>query len=162
MTSTITIRRATAADAEVLARHRAEMFRDMGHLPDELYPELMDSTRAWIEQAIPAGEYVAWLATPAGSEEIVAGAGVHLRTIIPRPRDGRWIEREPQGLIVNVFTERAWRRRGIAERVMREVLAWARETGITDLVLHSSPEGRRLYQRLGFEQTNEMRFAGEM
>jgi GNAT superfamily N-acetyltransferase len=160
MTGTITIRRATVADAAVLARHRAEMFRDMGDLPDELYPELLESTRAWIEQAVPAGEYVAWLASPEGSEEIVAGAGVHLRTIIPRPRGRQWIERERQGLIVNVFTERAWRRRGIAERVMRELLAWARETGVTDLVLHSSPEGRPLYARLGFEQTNEMRFAG--
>jgi GNAT superfamily N-acetyltransferase len=160
MTGSITIRRATVADAAVLARHRAEMFRDMGDLPDALYAELLGATRAWIERAIPAGEYVAWLATPLGSDEVVAGAGVHLRPIIPRPRDRRRIEHGPQGLIVNVFTERPWRRRGIAERVMRELLAWARQAGVANLVLHASPEGRRLYERLGFEQTNEMRFAG--
>src|SRR5439155_712578 len=34
------IRRATAADAGVLARHRAEMFRDMRELPDDLYDKL--------------------------------------------------------------------------------------------------------------------------
>src|SRR5215217_2299308 len=134
---TFTIRPATVADAAVLARHRAEMFRDMGDVPDELYPELVDASRAWFERALPAGEYVAWLASPAGSEEIVAGAGVHLRTLIPRPRARREVEMGPQGLIVNVFTERPWRRRGIAELLMRELLDWARENGVASLVLHA-------------------------
>ncbi|HSU17143.1 GNAT family N-acetyltransferase [Longimicrobium sp.] len=157
---TITIRRASVDDAVVLARHRAEMFRDMGDLPDELYPQLVEATRAWMERGIPAGEYVAWLASPAGSDEVVAGAGVHLRTIIPRPRDRREIETGPQGLIVNVFTERAWRRRGVAERLMRELLAWTRENGIPRPILHASREGRPLYERLGFEASNEMKFRG--
>jgi GNAT superfamily N-acetyltransferase len=159
-TETITIRRASAGDAAVLARHRAEMFRDMGDLPDVLYPQLLKATRAWMERGIPAGEYMAWLASPAGSDEVVAGAGLHLRTIIPRPRDRSEIEMGPQGLIVNVFTERAWRRRGIAERLMRELLAWTRENGIPRPILHASPEGRPLYERLGFEASNEMKFKG--
>jgi GNAT superfamily N-acetyltransferase len=156
-TEDFTLRRAVIGDAAVLARHRAEMFRDMGDLPDELYSGLVDATRAWMERAVPAGEYVAWLATPAGSDEIVAGVGLHLRTIIPRPRARREIETGPQGLIVNVFTERAWRRRGLAERLMRELLAWAHANGIPQPVLHASREGRPLYERLGFEPTNEMK-----
>ena len=156
-----TIRRAEVSDAAVLARHRAEMFRDMGEVPDELYPALASASRAWFERAVPAGEYVAWLASPAGSDEVVAGAGVHLRAVIPRPRAGREVEMGPQGLIVNVFTERPWRRRGLAERLMRELLAWARENGVVSLVLHASAEGRPLYERLGFEQTNEMKYVGE-
>jgi GNAT superfamily N-acetyltransferase len=155
----IVLRRATVEDAAVLARHRAEMFHDMGDLPDDLYPGLVDATRAWVERAIPAGEYVAWVACPAGSDEVVAGAGVHLRGIIPRALGGR-IYPGPQALVVNVFTERPWRRRGIAERLLREILAWAEESGIPNVVLHASPEGRPLYERLGFEQTNEMRFGG--
>jgi len=155
-----TIRRATVEDAAVLARHRAEMFRDMGDVADDLYPRLLEAARAWMERGIPAGEYVAWLASPAGSDEVVAGAGMHLRTIIPRPRCRTEVEMGPQGLIVNVFTERAWRRRGIAELLMRELLAWARGNGIPHPILHASPEGRRLYERLGFESTNEMKFKG--
>jgi len=160
MTGAFTIRRASVGDAAVLARHRAEMFRDMGTLTDELYPELVDATRAWMERGIPAGEYVAWLASPAGSDEVVAGAGIHLRPLIPRPRDRGGIERGPQGLIVNVFTERPWRRRGVAELLMHGLTAWARTNGITSLVLHASAEGRRLYERLGFTQTNEMKYVG--
>ncbi len=158
--SDITLRRATVDDADVLAYHRAEMFRDMGDLPDALYAELEDATRAWIEAAIPAGEYVAWVAEPAGREMIVAGAGLQLRPLMPRPLARREIIGGRQGLVVNVFTERAWRRRGIAELLMRELMAWARENAVASLVLHASPEGRRLYERLGFEQTNEMRYVG--
>lgn len=143
----------------MLARHRAEMFRDMGDLSDELYPGLVDATCAWVERAIPSGEYVAWVASPAGSDEIVAGAGVHLRGIIPRALGGK-IFAGPQALVVNVFTERPWRRRGLAERLVREILSWAEESGIPNVVLHASREGRSLYERLGFEQTNEMRFGG--
>ncbi|HEX8244003.1 MAG TPA: hypothetical protein VF541_10920, partial [Longimicrobium sp.] len=84
-----TIRRAVVGDAAVLARHRAEMFRDMGDVPDELYPDLVSASRAWFERAVPTGEYVAWLASPAGSNEVVAGAGMHLRPLIPRPRARR-------------------------------------------------------------------------
>jgi hypothetical protein len=50
----------------------------------------------------------------------------------------------------------------VAELLMRRVLAWAREQRLDRLVLHASPEGRRLYERLGFIATNEMRFAGDL
>ena len=45
---------------------------------------------------------------------------------------------------------------------MRHVLDWSREQRLDRLVLHASAEGRRLYERLGFVATNEMRFAGDL
>jgi len=162
MSGEVVIRRGSLADVDALARHRAEMFRDMGALSDEAYAPLVEATRAWYGRAIPAGEYVAWVAHPEGRPgEIVAGAGMQLRDLIPRPsRDGGYLVQGRQGLIVNVFTERPWRRRGIAEALMRELLAWARENGVESLVLHASDEGRPLYERLGFVSTNEMGYRG--
>ena len=69
--------------------------------------------------------------------------------------------RGPQGLVVNVFTERAWRRGGVAAALMRELLRWCQSHGIESLVLHASDEGRPLYERIGFKHTNEMRYEGE-
>jgi len=63
------IRRATAADAGVLARHRAEMFRDMGELPDGLYDALVEAARAYVTQAITDGRYVGWVAERTPSRE---------------------------------------------------------------------------------------------
>jgi GNAT superfamily N-acetyltransferase len=163
MSGDVVIRRGSLADVAVLAHHRAAMFRDMGALADQAYAPLVEAARRWYERAIPAGEYVAWVAHPADRPgEIVAGAGMQFRDLIPRPsRDGGFLMEGRQGLIVNVFTERPWRRRGIAELLMRELLAWARENGVESLVLHASDEGRSLYERLGFVSTNEMGYRGE-
>lgn len=152
------IRRATAADAGVLARHRADMFRDMGQLPADLRDTLVEAARAYFATAVPDGRYVAWLAEVEG--EIVAGAGLQLRELLPRPAaGGTRLVRGPQGLILNVFTEPAWRRRGVAAALMRELLRWCRANGIESLVLHASADGRPLYEKLGFTPTNEMRYA---
>ncbi len=156
------IRRATAADAGVLARHRAEMFRDMGELPASLYDTLIDAARAYLTQAITDGRYVGWVAElDAGSREIIGGAGLQLRELLPRADVARGrLVRGPQGLIVNVYTERAWRRKGVADALMRELLQWCRGNGIESVVLHASDEGRPLYEKLGFRSTNEMRYDG--
>ena len=156
------IRRATAADAGVLARHRAEMFRDMGELPASVYDTLIDAARAYLTQAITDGRYVGWVAElDAGSREIIGGAGLQLRELLPRADVARGrLVRGPQGLIVNVYTERAWRRKGVADALMRELLQWCRGNGIESVVLHASDEGRPLYEKLGFRPTNEMRYDG--
>jgi len=162
------IRRATAADASVLAHQRAGMFRDMGELPDELRDPLVKASTAYFARAIPEGSYVAWLAqnrdapAPPAPGEIVGGAGLQLRELLPRPHPERTrLMRGPQALILNVFTERSWRRRGVAEALMRELLAWCRDNGVESVVLHASNEGRPLYEKLGFTATNEMRLGGK-
>jgi GNAT superfamily N-acetyltransferase len=162
------IRSATVNDAEVLARHRAGMFRDMGELPPDMEEKLIQTSIAYFEEAIPRGEYVGWLVTVDGrhgasaganAREIVAGAGVQLRRILPRPGASA-ISLGPEAVVLNVFTEAAWRRRGLAMKLMRHVLSWARERGIERIVLHASSTGRPLYERLGFVSTNEMRYLG--
>ena len=156
------VRLATGADAAVIARHRAEMFRDMGELDEALHRPLVEATRRYVEQAIPTGRYVAWLASPAGRpSEVIAGAGMQFRDRIPRP-DNRagTVAGGVEGLIVNVYTEREWRRRGAAELLMREAIRWSRANGVASLVLHASRDGRPLYERLGFVPTNEMAYEG--
>ena len=65
MSDSFTVRTATVADAPILARHRAEMFRDMGVLPEHLLDVLVDASRRYFEEAIPSGEYVGWVAARA-------------------------------------------------------------------------------------------------
>jgi GNAT superfamily N-acetyltransferase len=163
MGESFTIRRAELADVPIIARHRAEMFRDMGELADDAYRSLVEATQQLVSRMIPAGEYVAWLAAPAGRAEVVAGAGVQLRTLLPRPIVGRaGIRQGPEAIVLNVYTEPAWRRKGAARALMEQVIRWARERRVGRLVLHASAGGRPLYEQLGFESTNEMRFTGAL
>jgi GNAT superfamily N-acetyltransferase len=155
-----TVRPATVADALVIAHHRAAMFRDMGQLPGGTAADaLVAATAEWLRHAMPAGEYQGWLAEDAAGH-VVAGAGVQLRPIMPRPRPGGTPEPllAPQALLLNVYTDAAWRRRGLAERLLRAALAWTATHGVSSVVLHASPQGRALYERLGFRATNEMRY----
>jgi len=80
MTDSFAVRMATPSDIPTIAQHRAQMFRDMGELPQSVYQQLVDATTVHLQTAIPIAEYVGWLAAPAGRpDEIVAGAGLQPR-----------------------------------------------------------------------------------
>jgi GNAT superfamily N-acetyltransferase len=167
MPDEILIRKVTLADVGIIARHRAAMFLDMGSTTPAVVERLTSDTEAYLRQAIPSGEYVGWLASLASRPaDPVAGAGVQVRRVLPFPRlwpDGRAdVAHGPQALVLNVYTEPGLRRRGLARRLMQEVLEWAKAARIESLVLHAAPDGRALYEQLGFSATNEMRFMGDL
>lgn len=156
----IVIRMARSDDAERIAHHRAQMFREMGVLPDRLADPLRAATREQLPGLIDAGAYVGWLAEEEGSHDVVAGVGLYLRAILPRPgvvRSGVPGVIDREAIVLNAYTEPAFRRRRIARTLMQEVLAWSRANGVTRVVLHASAQGRPLYEQLGFEPGNEMR-----
>jgi GNAT superfamily N-acetyltransferase len=158
--ATFDIRPATVDDADVIAWHRAAMFRDMGDIAAEDVEPLLRATAAWVRGAMPAGDYVAWMATPSDEpRRVIGGVGMQLRALIPRPRPaGRGLLDGRQGLIVNVFVEREYRRQGVARALTEAALDWGREASLVSIVLHASPAGRPLYEALGFVATNEMRY----
>jgi uncharacterized protein (DUF849 family)/ribosomal protein S18 acetylase RimI-like enzyme len=154
----VRVRVATVADIPLLARHRAAMFRDMGRLDPDFETPLVQATVEYLRDAMPRDEYLGWVAESTASPvEPIGGAGVQLRRILPRPQVGApGIEPGPEAIILNVYVEPAWRRRGVAEALMRSVLKTLTERNVGRVVLHASDEGRRLYERLGFIPTTEM------
>jgi len=147
-----TVRKATLADVAVVARHRRLMFGATQHLPEGELDQLEVASRGYAERAMPAGTFHAWIVEHGGVA--VAGGGLQIRTLMPRPG---YVNGEPEGLIVSMWTEPAHRRRGLGRLVVEAILAWGREHGITRHTLHASEAGRPLYALYGFEQTNEMR-----
>lgn len=159
----VVVRHATAADAALLADHRVAMFRDMGGVQPQREDLLRRASVSYFTTAIPRGEYVGWLASPTDADAPIAGAGVQLRSLLPRPDtsgDGLLLGRE--GLVLNVYTDPAWRGRGVARHLMDVIVAWAKEAGVVRLVLSASPAGRPLYEKMGFVATREMSYAGAL
>jgi ribosomal protein S18 acetylase RimI-like enzyme len=157
------VRQAGAGDIAVLAHHRAAMFRDMGSIVPHQQEPLERATEAYLREALPRGEYLAWVAEDPASSTVIGGAGVQLRPILPRPRPrSEELELGPEAIVLNVYVEPQWRRRGVAEALMRTLLEALAARGIRRIVLHASDDGRRLYERLGFLQTNEMRLGDPM
>lgn len=147
------IRRATVRDIPALVRHRVEMFHSMKRLPDRKAAVIADAFRRHLRKAMPLGEYLGWVAESRG--EVVAGAGVVPRPLLPRPGAPRG---GMEAYVLNVFTEPEHRGRGLAKRLMRAVLAWSRSRRAVQVSLHASAMGRPVYKSVGFEpRSGEMR-----
>lgn len=88
-------------------------------------------------------------------QAVIAGAGVLLREQFPIPgcyRVGIWAH------IMNVYTVPAYRRQGLARKLLLHILSWCDSKSIDQITLTASNEGRPLYDSLGFKQTAGMRF----
>ena len=162
MSERFTIRLATPEDVDAIAEHRARMFQEMGQVSPEGFAILRAKSRERLRDFLARGEYVGWLALPAQQPDIIAGgAGVQLREVLPHPKEGDRIATGRHAIIINVFTEPDWRRQGVALLLLHRIIEWARTERLDRLVLHASEAGRSLYARLGFVETNEMRWAGD-
>lgn len=160
---TFTIRRATVADAHILARHRCDMWLAMNDLLPEGYDAMQKQCVRYFEEAVQDNSYLGWLVT-IESGEVVAGGGLLLRRIAPHPMaNGLCCPSEKQAHILNMFTEAGYRRYGLAQRLMKKMLRWCAEQGVGSITLNASSVGKPLYEKMGFaEVRNFMKWNGEM
>lgn len=145
------IRAATLADIGTILHHRRSMYLDMGKR-DQKALDLMEATsEKYFREALVDGSYRGFLAeTKEG--RVVAGGGIVISRWPGHPG-----EHEPRrAMILNMYTEKAYRRRGIARRLMLTMMDWLKTEGFPKVGLHASDEGRPLYESLGFEVSNEM------
>jgi len=162
VTDPFQIRLASASDLELISWHRARMFADMGELPTELFDAFRTQSLETLRRMFAEEKYFGWLASPQDQpDRIVAGAGAAVSEVAPHPQpdaNGKIdIVGGRQAIIQNVYTEPEWRRRGLAALLLKSILDWTHEQGIDSVVLHASEEGRKVYERLGFIASNEMR-----
>lgn len=144
-------RAATVADAPVITHHRRRMFVDAGRVDNEVLEIMSRSFEPWVAQMIAEGKYLGWLTVEDG--KVAAGAGLMLLDWAPHPLDPRQTQR---GYLLNVYVEPDYRRKRLASNLIELALAEARRRKVRVVALHSTAEGRRLYESNGFRQTNEM------
>lgn len=149
--SDVKLRSATQADLEVILRHRREMFREMGGKYAQLLDQFELASRQYFQAALKNGTYYGLFAEIDG--EIAAGGGVLIADWPGSP-----LNFEPKrAWILNVYVEPLQRRKGLARSITQSLVDWCRESGFQSVALHASEYGRGLYERLGFQGTNEMR-----
>ena len=138
------IRPAGVGDAQLIARQRACMFRDIGVVSPEETELLRKACEPWLSDLLTSGDYLGWFVEHRGV--VVAGGGMFLQEAGPGP--GRF----PMGRlghVANVYTEPAHRRRGLARRLMETMLNWCASNGIDFVTLGASDEGKPLYSAVG-------------
>jgi len=148
----ITIRPAAVTDIPVLIHHRRMMWWDMGRQNATALDQMEIAAKQYFSAAIPDGSYRGFLALNE-SGKAVGGAG-----IVVSPWPGSFDQKLPRrAMILNMYVEKAYRRRGIARALMETMIEWCRREQFAYVGLHASDEGRPLYEKLGFQPTNEMR-----
>ena len=146
------LRMATLADADAVIALRRLMFEEMGRGDVDDLRRMETAMRAYVECALPAGNFRAWVVEDAAGTVASCGATVvHESPPTVHNLSGR------EAYVMNVCTFPAHRRRGLARWIMETILEWARGEGIVSVTLRASDQGRLLYQSMGFQATNEMR-----
>ncbi len=147
------IRLATISDIPLLNRLRTELLAELrAQRGSSDSPANLEASNAeYLARAIPSGQYAGWIAEEEGDAVGMAGCFFFERPPMERP--GAVLE----GRIVNVYTRPPWRRRGIASALTRAAVEHARTRGARRVRLGAARDGRRVYERLGFQLvTTEM------
>ena len=146
----ITTRPATVDDIVDLVRMRRRMFKSMGF--DQ--PALDASEVSWkdyFREVISNRSFYGWMAIMEKGEAVSCG-GVVIDQHPPGPSNlsGRI------GYVMNLFTDPAYRRQGLASCILSIMIEWICLQGIIVSALHVTGMARSLYDKFGFSDNNEM------
>jgi GNAT superfamily N-acetyltransferase len=138
----VRIRQAVLHDAGVLTDLRCAFLEE--ELKQQLPEGFADHLRGWIEEAMPEGRLLAWLA------EVDGRAGgcvmVHPYTHLP----SAYFSKGVGWYVLNMFVKQTHRRQGLATALLAALGAAAREQDIDSLNLHSTGAAHCIYERFGF------------
>ena len=143
-------RAADESDVVTLAEMRWEFqIEDNEALPIVSKTEFVKVCSDFLRQRLIQKNWAYWIAELEG--EIVSHIFVQRVRGVPRPS---WLN-NAYGYISNVYTQPAYRRRGIGSQLMQHVLNWAKHQEIDVLVVRISEESVTFYERAGFTAKNE-------
>lgn len=149
MEQTLTIRPAHTGELNTCASFWIAMFEEIGMLHERDLPQdWRQRFVAYFSARIAADEARYFVALD--GERIVATAGALLSEGYSA------IMGRQTGYIFGVCVDANYRGRGLGTTLTRESIAYLKNKACRRIRLHASPAGRPIYERLGFEPTNEM------
>lgn len=144
---TVQIRRATARDVREILPVWGELAGFHAHLDPAFTP-----SPSWPR------EYGAYLRTLMGRDDAIAvvakdgeqiiGYAIGRITTLPS-----FFEQRHRGYIHDVYIKEDYRRRGVGRRMVREILEWLRNRGVTlvELTVAANNDAVGFWERLGFQ-----------
>lgn len=141
----IVYRKLTDNELDVFIKMRIDQLREEGAKEDiDLEPALRDYYRRHMAD----GTFISWIA--ADDEKIIGTSGMSI------------VEKPPYfscpsgkiGLLSSMFTDKEYRRKGIAKKLLSMVINEAREQGCGTVQITASDMGVLLYSDFGFTKNN--------
>jgi len=142
----IIYRRATPGDVLTLVDYRIRFLNELHkHQENDETKLVRKSLLEYFTKAIPSGDFIAWVAECDG--RVVATSGM---VVWQKPAIYGGVESGRLGYVLNFYTLPEARRRGIATRLLNELIREARSLGLKYLHLHASKDGEPIYRKAGF------------
>jgi len=138
------IRKAGLSDIETLVKLRIELLAEINHDIAFDRSSLVNKTRMYFLEKVPSNKFIAWLAEI--NDEIVGTSGLVFFERPPLIENLSGIE----AYIMNMYTLRNWRNRGIATLLLKEVISFVKTTPAKKVWLHATWNAKSLYERFGF------------
>ena len=138
-------RKAEIADTELLTKTRIMVLRAVHSLPEDAnLDDLTVQSRRYYQRALRDGTHTAYLVYD--GDRLVGAGGVSYFEVLPTYHN-------PTGqkaYIMNMYTDPACRRRGVARRTLDLLVRDARGRGVTAISLDATAMGRPRYEAYGF------------
>lgn len=134
-------------DTDMLMAIRLEMLREVNALPDDhaFSQEFMANSRQYFE----AGNQTTVIALEKGKAAACASLSyIKVMPTFSHPGGNR-------AHLMNVYTNVCYRGQGVAGKLIRLLIAEAKEKGVTEISLDATDLGRPLYEKLGFCASDE-------
>jgi ribosomal protein S18 acetylase RimI-like enzyme len=145
----LTIREAVKSDEIVIAEHLCHIALELGVSPNSIRQDWLEKTVQFIERARQELRYKGFIAEI--NDEIIGSASCQILELYPMVS-----EEYQKGYIWGVYVDLAYRRQGVATKLMKQAMIYLKEIGCTKAVLHASETGKFLYSSLGYVESNEM------
>lgn len=142
---TITYRKLNKNDLDVFIKMRINQLREEGAKEDI---DLTSALRDYYLQHLSDGTFISWLALD--EDRIIGTSGISI------------VEKPPYfgcpsgkiGLLSSMFTDKAYRRKGIAKTLLSKVVDEAKKQGCGTVQITASDMGVLLYSNFGFEKND--------
>lgn len=143
-------KKAKLEDIDILTKTRIRVLRAANQLSDDTDMSLVErESYNYYQKALRDGSHIAYLVF---DEECFVGAGgVSFFQVMPTYHN-------PSGnkaYIMNMYTDPAYRRRGIAIKTLDMLIKEAKNRGVTAISLEATDMGRPLYEKYGFIKMND-------
>jgi GNAT superfamily N-acetyltransferase len=136
-------RRATLEDVGRLVELRLAFLAEIsGALESDAV--LRASLVEYFSRMIPSEEFIGFVAVADGAIVATGGLVFHRHPPSNRNPTGR------EAYVMNMYTDPAWRRRGIASRLLQLLIDYARQNDCGRISMHALPKGRSIYMNAGF------------
>jgi ribosomal protein S18 acetylase RimI-like enzyme len=140
------VRKCRHDDLETLVEMRLEFLKEAGLLKDgEDVTGLHGDIHEFIEKHLNKDLHL-WLAET--ENEIVATGAVCVWDRLPSHAgkgNGSRI-----GYVLNMYTRPGYRKKGIASRILQQIMQFLQEESIPKVMLHALEDGKGIYKKFGF------------